>query len=60
MKFIEIVYEPPFNIERKECGVWDAVDLIDNLEDALLIASSYVELMREENIRIMDKNNRII
>lgn len=56
----DIVYEPPFNIERKECGVWDAIDLIDNLEDALYIASSHVENVREEYIRIVDKNNRII
>ena len=55
-----IAYEPPFNIEIKECGVWENVDVLHDLMDALYVASSHVESIREENIRIIDNNNKII
>jgi hypothetical protein len=55
-----IIYEPPFNIEIKECGVWESVDLTNNLLDALYIASSHVNSIREEYVRIIDNNNKII
>jgi hypothetical protein len=55
-----ITYEPPFNIEIKECGVWESIDVTHDLLDALYIASSHVNSIREEYIRIIDNKNKII
>lgn len=47
-----------FNIEVRECGVWNTVDTADNFLDAVYIASSLTQNIREEWIRILDWNNK--
>jgi len=49
-----------WGIEILECGVWNDVDYADNLEDALIMASSYVESVREEWVRIVTPDCKII
>lgn len=47
-------------IEIREAGVWNDVDYAESLEDALLLASSYVDSVREEWVRIVTPDNKII
>ena len=49
-----------WNIEIRVAGAWEAVDTTDNLEDALLLASSYCENTREKWIRIIGPDNKIL
>lgn len=49
-----------WNIEIRVAGVWETVDTTDNLEDALILASSYCENTREEWIQITDPDNKIL
>lgn len=49
-----------WGIEILECGVWNDVDYVDNLEDALSLASAYVYSVREEWVRIVTPDNKII
>lgn len=53
-------YAPPFLIDVKTCGVWESIDCFDDLESALAHASQLVGLKNEDQIRILDKNNKII
>lgn len=48
------------NIEVREAGVWETVDVTDNLTDALLLASSWTQTVREEWIRIVLPDGTII
>ena len=52
--------KPLWNIEVREAGVWNAVDYADSLEDALMLASSLCQTVREEWIRISTPNFKII
>lgn len=47
-------------IQVRECGIWDDVDYADSLEDACLLASSLVWTVREEWIRIVTPENKIL
>lgn len=47
-------------IEVREAGVWETVDYADNLPDALLLASSLCQTVREEWIRISTPDNEIL
>lgn len=53
-------YTGPFIIEKKELGIWDYLDNADDLETALTLASVYTNDTREEWLRIIDNNNKII
>lgn len=56
-------FVPPFIIEFRECGVWNFYAAYDTFQEVLFNASALVESytgFREENIRIIDGNNRII
>jgi hypothetical protein len=53
-------FERPYNIEMLEMGVWDTIDVLWDWFDALYVASSHAEYMRENLFRIMDNNNRVI
>ena len=50
----------PYNIEVREAGVWEVVDYADTLEDAILLASSFTQTVREEWIRISTPDNKIL
>lgn len=50
----------PYNIEVREAGVWEVVDYADTLEDAILLASSLTQTVREEWIRISTPENKIL
>ena len=47
-----------YNIEVRTAGVWEAVDYADSLEDALLLASSLCQSVREEWVRIIGPDCR--
>lgn len=47
-------------IEVREAGVWETVDYADNLTDALLLASSLCQTVREEWIRISTPDFQIL
>lgn len=47
-------------IQVRECGIWDDVDYADSLYDACLLASSLVWNVREEWIRIVTPENKIL
>lgn len=47
-------------IEIREAGVWETVDYADNLTDALLLASSLCQTVREEWIRISTPDFQIL
>ena len=49
-----------YNIEVREAGVWETVDHADNMGDALLLASSLTQTVREEWIRISTPENEIL
>ncbi len=49
-----------WGIEILECGVWQDVDYAESLEDALTLASSMVDSVREEWIRIVTPDNKIL
>jgi hypothetical protein len=54
-------YEPPFNVEILEMGIWfPTTDLYHNLVDVLRFCSDMVENegIREERIRILDNQNQ--
>ena len=53
-------YTPPFAIDVKDGYCWESVDYFDSLADALAHASQLTMTVREEWIRIIDFNNRII
>lgn len=56
-------FKPPFNLEIYELGGWHSIDVIQELEDALYIASSFCnsrEGLPEERVRLIDDNNKII
>lgn len=47
-------------IEIKECGVWETVDVVYSLEDALMVASSLCRGRSEDRVRISTPDNRIL
>lgn len=56
-----------WNIEFRECGVWTELDYAESFEDALTIASSYVngktsdgQNVREEWLRIVTPEGQIL
>lgn len=49
-----------YNIEIKEAGVWNEIDTADSLEDALMLASSYVDGLNKENMNIREEWVRIV
>lgn len=42
-----------YGIAIYECGVWSCIDYTDNFIDAVYLASSHCENIREEWIRII-------
>ena len=55
-----ICCEQLWGAENLECGVWKRWDYADNLEDALSQASSLTWDVREEWIRIVTPDNKIL
>lgn len=49
-----------WNIETCECGVWETVETADSELEALKIASTLVLTTREEWVRVVDPNNKIL
>lgn len=49
-----------WGIEILECGVWIDIDYAESLEDALTLASSMVDSVREEWIRIVTPDNKTL
>jgi hypothetical protein len=49
-----------WGIEFLECGVWTEWDYAESLEDALMLASSLTWDVREEWIRIVTPDNKIL
>jgi len=47
-------------IQIRECGIWDDSDYAESLEDAIMLASSLVDTVREEWIRIVTPDNEIL
>ena len=48
------------NIEIKTAGVWESVDTAETLDDALLLAASYCETIREEWVRIITPDGKTL
>lgn len=57
-------FRPPFNVEQKECGVWDSLGVTDNLMEAIKAVSVWTGWqnhgLEKEEFRIIDSNNRIL
>lgn len=56
-----------WGVEILECGVWQDIDYVDSLEEALTLASTMVDSdnkfgynVREEWIRIVTPDNKIL
>ncbi len=49
-----------WNIETRECGVWETVETADSELEALRIASTLVLTTREEWVRVVDPNNKVL
>ncbi len=49
-----------WNIETRECGVWETVETADSELEALRIASTLVLTTREEQVRVVDPNNKVL
>lgn len=49
-----------WNIETRECGVWETVETANSELKALRIASTLVLTTREEWVRVVDPNNKIL
>jgi hypothetical protein len=60
---VNTIYKPPFNLEIYELGGWHSIDVVQELEDALYVASSFcnsLEGLPEEKVGLIDNNNKII
>jgi hypothetical protein len=53
-------FQPPYNLELREMGVWDTIDFTFDWMKVLYLASDTCNYFREENIRIMDNDGKII
>lgn len=51
---------PVWNIETRECGVWETIETADSELQAFRIASNLVLTTREEWIRVVDPNNKVL
>lgn len=49
-----------WNIETQECGVWETVEIAHSELETAKIASTLTLTTREEWIRIVDPNNKIL
>lgn len=49
-----------WNIETREYGVWETIKTANSELEALRIASTLVLTTREEWIRVVDPNNKIL
>ena len=49
-----------WNIETRECGVWETIETAHSELQAAQIASSLTLTTREEWVRIVDPNNKIL
>lgn len=49
-----------WNIETKECGIWETVETADSELEALRIASTLTLTTREEWVRVVDPNNKVL
>ena len=51
---------PVWNIETRECGVWETVETADSELRAFKIASNLTLTTREEWVRVVDPNCKIL
>jgi hypothetical protein len=51
---------PIWNIEVRECGVWETRDTATSLADAIALAQSLIPNVREEWIRIVTPEGVIL
>lgn len=51
---------PVFVIESKVAGVWDTLDEVASLDDALILASTYCDLIPEDKLRISTPDFKIL
>lgn len=49
-----------WNIETRECGVWETVETANSELEALRMASTLVLTTREEWVRVVDPNNKVL
>lgn len=49
-----------WNIETRECGVWETVEIAHSELEAAQLASKLILTTREEWVRVVDPNNKII
>lgn len=49
-----------WNIETRECGIWETVEIAHSELEAAKIASTLTLTTREQWIRIVDPNNKIL
>lgn len=49
-----------WNIEARECGVWETVETVDSELQAFRIASNLTLTTREEWVRVVDPNNKVL
>lgn len=49
-----------WNIETREYGVWETIETADSELEALRIASTLTLTTREEWIRVIDPNNKVL
>jgi hypothetical protein len=49
-----------WNVETKECGVWETVDMVTTEIEAYRLASQLTLDTREEWIRVIDPENAVL
>lgn len=49
-----------WNIETKECGAWETIEIAHSESEAARIASTLVLTTREEWVRVVDPNNKVL
>jgi hypothetical protein len=49
-----------YNIETRECGVWETIETADSELEAFRIASNLTLTTREEWVRVVDPNCKIL
>lgn len=49
-----------WNIETRECGVWETVEIAHSELEAAQLASKLILTTREEWVRVVDPNSKVL